>query len=156
MESVYLETTYISYLVARPSRDVLVAAHKQASQNWWESRRDQFECYVSQVVIDEASSGDPDEIQKRLAIISQLPVLEILEESESLALAILATGIIPPKAIRDAAHIAIAAVHEIDYLLTWNCKHLANAQIMRRISIVCENHGNRMPIICTPEELMGE
>ena len=64
--------------------------------------------------------------------------------------------LIPPRAVRDAAHIAVAAVHEVDYLLTWNCKHLANAQIMRRIAGVCERLGQRMPIICTPEELMEE
>lgn len=156
MESVYLETTLISYLVARPSRDLLVAAHQQATQDWWADRRSQFECYVSQVVIDEASLGDPGEAQKRMAAIANLPVLEIDEEAEALAAAILSSQAIPPRAGRDAAHVAVAAVHAIDYLVTWNCRHLANAQIMRRISLVCDRLGHRMPIICTPEELMGE
>ena len=84
METVYLETTFISYLVARPSRDLLVAAHQQATQEWWANRRGEFECCVSQVVIDEASVGDPAEVQKRLAIISGLPALEITEDAESL------------------------------------------------------------------------
>ncbi len=83
-------------------------------------------------------------------------MLEITQEVESLTQAILSSGVIPPRAVRDAAHIAVATVNEIDYLLTWNCKHLANAQIARRISLVCERVGRRMPIICTPEELMGE
>ena len=96
MESVYLETTFISYLVARPSRDLLVAAHQQATQEWWANRRGEFECRVSQVVIDEASAGDPAEVQKRLAIIGGLPALDITEDAESLTQAILAAGILPP------------------------------------------------------------
>ncbi len=155
METVYLETTFISYLVARPSRDLLVAAHQQASEEWWSSRRGEFKCCVSQVVIDEASVGDPTEVEKRLAIISDMAALEITEEAESLTQAILAGGILPPRAVRDAAHVAVAAVHVVDYLLTWNCRHLANAQIARRIASVCERLGYRMPNICTPEELMG-
>lgn len=155
MESVYLETTLISYLVARPSRDLLVAAHQQTTQDWWSERRREFECYISQVVLDEAAAGDPEEAKKRVAIIGDFPVLEATEEAESLAVAIMAAGVIPSRAVRDAAHIAVAAVSNIDYLLTWNCKHLANAQIIRRISVVCNKAGYNMPIICTPEELMG-
>lgn len=155
MESVYLETTFISYLVALPSRDLIVAAHQHATQEWWANRRGEFEACVSQVVIDEASAGDPAEVQKRLAIIAGLPALEITQGAEALTQAIIAAGILPPQAVRDAAHVAVAAVHGIDYLLTWNCKHLANAQIARRIALVCEKLGHRMPTICTPEELMG-
>jgi hypothetical protein len=155
MESVYLETTFISYLVARPSRDVIVAGHQQTTQDWWENRRSEFECSVSQVVIDEASVGDPAEAQKRLAIISGLPALDVTADATALAQAIMAAAILPPHAVRDAAHVAVAAVHAVDYLLTWNCKHLANAQIARRIEVVCEKLGHKMPIICTPEELMG-
>lgn len=155
METVYLETTFISYLVSRPSRDVIVAAHQQTSHEWWDTRRSHFECNVSQVVIDEASAGDPLEIRKRLDIIRHLPVLEVTKSAETLAQAIIASGVIPPRAVRDAAHIAVAAVHSIDYLLTWNCRHLANAQIMRKIEEVCDRLSERMPLICTPEELMG-
>ncbi len=115
-----------------------------------------MECSVSQIVIDEASAGDLAEIQKRLAIIAGLPALEITEAAESLTQAIMAAGMLPPHAVRDAGHVAVAAIHAIDFLLTWNCRHLANAQIARRIAVVCENLGYRMPIICTPEELMGE
>ena len=156
MESVYLETTFISYLVARPSRDVIVVGHQQTTQDWWENRRSQFECSVSQVVIDEASVGDPTEVQKRLAVIAVLPNLAITDEAKALTQAIMAAGILPPHVIRDAAHVAVAAVHAVDYLLTWNCKHLANAQIARRIAVVCEKLGRKMPILCTPEELMGD
>jgi hypothetical protein len=156
MESVYLETTFISYLVARPCRDVIVAGHQQTTHDWWANRRSAFECAVSQVVIDEASVGDPAEVQKRLAIIGGLPTLAITDEGNALTQAIMAAGILPQKVLRDAAHVAVAAVHAIDYLLTWNCKHLANAQNARRIAVVCEKLGRKMPIICTPEELMGE
>ena len=155
MESVYLETSFISYLVARPSRDVIVAGHQQTTQEWWDNRQGQFECSVSQVVIDEASVGDATEIQKRLTILGGLPILKVTEEAETLAQAIIAAAILPPHAFPDAAHVAVSAVHKTDYLLTWNCKHLANAQIARRIAVVCEKAGHEMPIICTPEELMG-
>ena len=156
MESVYLETTFISYLVARPSRDVIVAGHQQTTEDWWANRRSLFECSVSQVVIDEASVGDPTEVQKRLAILGGLPILAITDDANALTQAIMAAGILPPQVVRDAAHVAVAAVHAVDYLLTWNCKHLANAQLARRIAVVCEKLGRKMPIICTPEELMGE
>jgi hypothetical protein len=156
MQTVYLETTFLSYLVSRPSRDLLVAAHQQVTQDWWIERREEFECYISQVVLDEAGAGDPEEATKRMATISGLPVLEVTEEAESLTTAILASGAIPSQAVRDAAHIAVAAVNDVDYLLTWNCKHLANAQTIRRISVVCNREGYNMPVVCTPEELMGE
>lgn len=155
MESVYLETTFISYLVARLSRDLLVAGHQQITHEWWTTRRSEFECSVSQVVLDEASAGDPAEVQKRLTIIGSLPTLAITDESKALTKAIMAAGILPAQLVGDAAHISVAAVHAVDYLLTWNCKHLANAQIARRIAVVCERVGRKMPVICTPEELMG-
>ena len=156
MESVYLETTLINYLTARPSRDLLVAAHQQITHDWWNNRRKDFQCYVSQVVIDEVSAGDPEESQKRMGIIDIFSVLEVTEDAELLTQVILGSRVIPPRAIRDAAHIAVAAVHGVDYLLTWNCTHLANAQIIRGISIVCNKEGFTLPIICTPEELMGD
>src|SRR5579872_6079676 len=105
MESVYLETTFISYLVARPSRDVIVAGHQQTTQEWWDNRRSQFECSVSQVVIDEASLGDPAEIQKRLTVINELPTIEVTEDAKTLAKAIMAAGMLPPHAFPDAAHV---------------------------------------------------
>jgi predicted nucleic acid-binding protein len=155
MESVYIETTVISYLSSRPSRDLLVAAHQQVTYDWWTSRRENFDCFVSQIVIDEVSAGDPEEARKRIEIVDMFPVLEVTGEAELLAKAILGSEAIPSRAVRDAAHIAVAAVHGIDYLLTWNCTHLANAQVIRRISAVCNREGFHMPIICTPEELMG-
>jgi hypothetical protein len=133
----------------------LVAAHQQTTQVWWGNRRSEFECFISQGVIDEVSVGDPGEVPKRLAIIANMSALEVTEDSEAIAQVILASGVLPPNAIRDAAHVAVATCHAIDYLLTWNCKHLANAQIVRRIESVCGRLGYRIPSICTPEELMG-
>lgn len=156
MESVYVETTVLSYLAAQPSRDLLVAAHQQATRDWWRDRRKHFNCFVSQVVIDEAAAGDAQAAAARTDLVQQLPVLEATEEAERLTEAILASGVMPLRAVRDAAHIAVAAVNAVDYLLTWNCKHLANAQIMRKVSVVCNARGLAMPLICTPEELMGE
>jgi hypothetical protein len=155
METVYIETTFVSYLVSRPSRDLLVAGHQQATRDWWDERRREFDCYVSQVVLGEAFAGDPDEAKRRMEMLADFPVLEITEETESLAEAIMNSGAIPLRAVRDAAHIAIATVSQMDYLLTWNCKHLANAQIIRRVAVTCNQEGYNMPVICTPEELMG-
>src|SRR5437762_8240070 len=138
MESAYLETTFISYLVARPSRDIIVAAHQQTTQEWWANRRSEFECSASQVVIDEASAGDPAEVQKRLAIVGGLPALEITKDAESLARAIMAAGILPAHAFPDAAHVAVSAIHAVRYLLTWNRRHLARAQIARTIALARE------------------
>lgn len=155
MESVYIETTIISYLVSRPSRDILVAAHQQMTHEWWSRRREQFECFVSQVVLDEVQAGNDEAAERRMAGIADFPVLEATVEAEGLTKAIVEAGAIPKQAVRDAAHIAVAAINDIDYLLTWNCRHLANAQIIRGVSAVCEARGYNMPMICTPEELMG-
>jgi len=156
MDSVYLETTVISYLAARPSRDLLMAAHQQASHDWWRDRRDAFDCYISQVVLDEIRAGNQEAAEGRIALTHGLSVLGATAEAERLTEAILADGAIPVRAVQDAAHISIAAVHGVDSLLTWNCKHPANAQIMRKMSAVCASQGFSMPVICTPEELMGD
>ncbi len=155
MESVYIETTVISYLASRPSRDILVAAHQQTTDEWWTFRRHEFECYISQIVIDEIQAGDIEAAEKIMEEIGDFPVLEATIEAEGLTEAIIEGGAISERAVRDAAHIAVAAVNDIDYLLTWNCSHLANAQIIRRVSVICNAQGYSMPVICTHEELMG-
>ncbi|HAK97548.1 MAG TPA: DNA-binding protein [Planctomycetes bacterium] len=155
MEAVYVETTIFSYLAARPSRDLLIAAHQQTTHDWWSNRRAVFECVISQAVYDEAAAGDADAAARRMVFIKGLPMLEATEDAERLARAILENGAVPMQAARDAAHIAIATVNAVEYLLTWNCTHLANAQIMRKVSAVCNAEGFSMPVICTPEELMG-
>jgi predicted nucleic acid-binding protein len=151
---VYLETTIISYLTARPSRDIIIAAHQELTNEWWENRMRRFDLYVSQLVIQEAKSGDKEAARKRLGILEPIPLLELNDKVISLA-RILMNEAIPPKAVEDALHIAVAAIHGMDYLLTWNCKHIANAEKEHAIAEVCRSNNFEPPIICTPEELMG-
>ena len=151
---VYLETTIISYLAARPSRDIIIAAHQELTNEWWENRRKRFDLFVSQLVIQEAKSGDKEAARKRLGLLEPIPLLELNDKAISLA-RILMNDAIPPKAVEDALHIAVDAIHGMDYLLTWNCKHIANAEKEHAIATVCRSNNFEPPIICTPEELMG-
>lgn len=155
MEKVYLESSFISYLVSNPSENLIVAAHQQISFQWWKQCRNHFDCCVSEAVIREISVGDPNEILKRIEIISGLTVLMASEQAEELTTKILNRNILPKKAAADAAHIAIAATNHIDYVITWNCKHLANAQIIKRIKTLFLEYNIELPYICTPEELLG-
>ncbi len=156
METIYLETSFISYLVALPSRDLIIAAHQQITSDWWNTKRNQFECFVSQFVLDEISLGDSNEVHKRNEITKTLKVLEVTKEVEQLTAAIVSSGIIPQKAQNDAAHIAVATIHDVDYILTWNCKHLANAHILKKVRTVCMDNGYTAPEVCTPEVLMED
>ena len=122
----------------------------------WENRRETFQLYISQLVVDEAGAGDPVAALKRLKVLQGLSLLDITPEVAELASSILASGIIPRKAATDAAHIAIAAVHGMDFLVTWNCLHIANAAIAKSLAFICREHAGECPVICTPEELMGE
>ncbi len=153
---VYVETTIPSYLTSRPSRDLIIAAHQQITQEWWEHKSGAFQLYASQFVIDEASAGDPALASARLSLIQALPLLDATLDVSMLASAILASGKLPRKAATDAAHIAVAAVHGMDFLITWNCVHIANAAIAKPIAVICRDHGFECPVICTPEELWGE
>jgi len=152
----YLETTLPSYLTSRPSRDLIIAGHQQVTRDWWEKRRDDFQIYISQLVLDEAGAGDPEAARQRMKVLQSLPLLDITPGVVELSFGILAAGKIPRKAATDAAHIAIAAVHGMDFLLTWNCVHIANAAIVRALASICRKHGYECPVICTPEELLGE
>jgi hypothetical protein len=151
----YLETTVPSYLTARPSRDLIRASHQQITREWWERRRDDFEVFISQLVLDEAAAGDSVAASERLAVLADLPLLDLTEEVGSLAAALVASLALPAKAATDAAHIAVAAVHRMHFLVTWNCTHIANAEMATAIQGVCLDHGFTAPVICTPEELMG-
>ena len=152
----YLETTIPSYLTSRPSRNLIIAGHQEITREWWEKRRDTFQLYISQLVVDEASAGDPVAARERLKALEDLPLLDITPEVMELATGILASGKIPRKAATDAAHIAIATVHGMDFLVTWNCVHIANAAIARSLASICREYECECPVICTPEELMGE
>lgn len=150
----YMERTIPSYLTSTPSRDLIIAGHQQVTKEWWEKRRAAFEIYISQLVIDEAGAGDPGAARERMLILRDFAMLDLTPEVGHLASAILASGILPRKAATDAAHIAIATVHGVDFLLTWNCVHIANAVIAKAVGNICRQYGWESPVICTPEELL--
>jgi hypothetical protein len=146
MASVYLETTIPSYLAARPSRDLVTAAHQQITHEWWDTRRASFGLYVSQLVIDECSAGDPTYAARRISLLTGIPTLILTDSATELATELILQVPLPEKARADALHVGLAVVHRIDYLLTWNCSHLANVQFEK------PDRG-RMPIVGTPTNL---
>jgi hypothetical protein len=151
--AIYIETSVLSYLVARPSRDLIVAAHQQLTTEWWRDQSQHYDLLISQIVIDEARAGDPEMAAKRMALIEGLPLLEINEDVTHLAQNLVKSRAVPKKAAQDALHISVACVGAVDYLLTWNCKHIANAKMRNAIETTCRSAGYATPIICTPEEL---
>ncbi len=153
-QKVYIETSVVSYLTARISRDLIVAGHQRITQEWWVTRREAFDVSVSQIVVEEASLGDPEAARERLAVLALLPLQEISEAAVALAKDLIRLGPLPARAEVDALHIAVAVTNQVDYLLTWNCKHLANATLRHQIDAVCREKGCEPVIICTPEELM--
>jgi hypothetical protein len=155
LPKLYLETTIPSYLTARPSRDVRLAADQLATQEWWDECRHDYELFISQMVLKEARRGDPESAGARLARMVGIPLLGDLREAAGLARRLLADRIVPEVAADDATHIALVAAHGMDYLLTWNCKHIANAEMQSKVAAVCRKSGFEPPIICTPEELSG-
>ena len=152
---VYLETTIVSYLTAKPSRDLIIAAHQQITEEWWETRRQGFDLFISELVIREAAAGDQAAAQKRLDALEEITLLELNEQALHLAAEIVQKGLIPETAKEDALHISLATVHGMDYLLTWNCRHIANAEMRNGVTSICASQGYEAPVISTPEELMG-
>jgi predicted nucleic acid-binding protein len=153
---VYLETSIISYLTGRASRNVVIMAHQQLTRRWWDMQRQEFELFVSPLVLQEASAGNPTMVRRRLEMIRGLPVLAVTPQATALAEQLLESGPLPTKAEVDALHIGAAAVHGMEYLLTWNCKHIANARMRSQIEAICRNMGYEPPVMCTPEEMMEE
>ncbi|MEA2600343.1 MAG: hypothetical protein QOF89_1335 [Acidobacteriota bacterium] len=153
---VYLETSVISYLTALPSRDVIVAGRQQLTHEWWLRRRGTFEVVVSELVHLECADGDPVAAARRASFLAELRSLDITPEAEVLATALLQGAALPAKARADALHIAIAATQGVSYLVTWNSAHIANAEKRPVVEIVCRRAGYEPPILCTPDELMGE
>ena len=150
----YLETTIVSYLVARPSRDLVQAADQQVTRDWWETQRQRYDIHVSEIVLNEAGTGEAEMAKRRLALLKQFPVLAVEPEVSELADALIHGGPLPTKAADDAAHIAYSAVHGMHFLLTWNCRHIANPSMARRIGQICSEHGFDVPVICTPAILL--
>ena len=151
----YIETSIVSYLTARPSRDPVTAARQNLTQVWWEQERSRYGLFISEAVVAEAGRGDPDAAGNRLEALAGIPEVSLSEETVVLAEALLNPGPLPEKAALDAAHIAAAVSGGADYLLTWNFKHLANAALRKRIEEVCRLKGYEPPVICTPEELLA-
>jgi hypothetical protein len=152
---VYVETTIVSYLTALPSRDIVQAAHQQVTRDWWE-RRSRFELFVSQTVRTEAARGDPAAAGRRPDALRGISVLTITDEVTTFAEHLLRAGTMPESAAVDALHVAVAVVNGLDYLVTWNCSHIANAAIRHKIEQGCRENGFEPPIICTPEELLED
>ena len=137
----YVETSVISYLTARASRDVIALGHQQLTREWWERAGDEFELYASRLVVAEAQLGDPSAAASRLAVLEPITLLAETPNSRALAKKLLMAGGLPAKAASDALHIGIAAVHGMDYLVTWNCKHIANARMLRFVAETCRAAG---------------
>jgi hypothetical protein len=152
-ETVYLETTIPSYLAGRPNRDLVIAAHQQITHEWWNRAKESFDLYVSEAVLEEIRAGDPAVAAKRLEIVSGIPVLELRQDVRDLVRLYSDRLNFPPQAQADVLHIAFAVSYGLDYLVTWNCKHIANGYFIRRLLRVNQEIRRATPIILTPEEL---
>lgn len=153
---VYIETSIVSYLTANRSRDVVISANQILAQEWWEDHRHKFDLYISKLVFDEAGRGDETMAKKRLDLIEDIPFLDINEDVILLAEEITKAKILPTEAAADVSHIAVSSVHEVEFLLTLNCKHIANAFIFRRVEKICREFNYEPPIVCTPQEILGK
>ena len=154
-KKVYIETSIVSYLTARPSSDLLAAAWQKVTVDWWDTQRHRFDLFASDIVIEEAGKGGSDAAERRLEAISGMPLPAITEEVVSFSETLIEKGAVPRKAIGDSLHIAVAAVHGVDYLLTWNYRHIDNAEAKPIIRKICLENNYGYPEICTPQELMG-
>jgi len=154
--SLYIETSVVSYCTSRHSRDMLVLSRQEITHDWWEKKRNSFTLYISELVIQEISVGDPVAAEKRLDFIQDIPLLSISSEIENLAYELIELLEMPEKAITDALHLAVASFHNMDFLVTWNCKHIANPFIIKRLNSAAKSHDIHVPVICTPIEFMEE
>lgn len=153
-EKVYIETSVISYLCGRTSRDLIVAANQEVTREWWDTERVHYECFVSEYVMHEAEAGDPDAAAKRQSVIAHLSELNVDMIVADVAAELLSRTGFPKKVADDLSHIAVAAVYGMDYLLTWNCTHIANPHWLPKITAILEELGYRAPVICTPLALL--
>ena len=150
----YIETSVVSYLTSRPSRDVVAMAHQRVTHEWWRTTPERFYLVASQLVIREAAKGDPEAARARLNILKGVTLLDATEDAEQLARELIDLRAVPPNAAADAAHIAIAVVNRVQYLVTWNFRHIANAAMRTGIEQVCRSAGYKPPVMCSPNELM--
>ncbi|AFZ51870.1 type II toxin-antitoxin system VapC family toxin [Dactylococcopsis salina] len=154
-ESVYIETSILGHLTARPTDNLILAANMKVTQDWWNEHRHSFTLYASEIVADEATKGDATIAAKRLELLQPLMFLQLTEEAFELSQAFLKQSNLPEKALIDSLHMALATIYGLNYLLTWNCKHMANAQLQRKLSEISWKLGYVLPVICTPYELIG-
>jgi predicted nucleic acid-binding protein len=154
--SLYVETTIFGYLTNRPSANILIEGRRQLTLQWWQERRSEYELFVSEIVLDEVSQGDAAAIRDRQALISGLPLLRVGPEIMATADRLVRVHALPTKAFFDAYHLATAAHHHIDILVTWNCTHIANPHILRLVRRSLTDAGLWMPEVVTPESLMGD
>lgn len=155
-KSLYLETTVVSYYVSRSSRDIITLAHQEITREWWNKALKRFNIFISETVVAEARLGDRQLAEKRLGELKNFPLLELTDEVERVARIYIEKLRIPQKALRDAVHLAVASVHNIDYLVTWNCVHIANGEVIKALMKVNETIGIKTPVICTPEGLIND
>ena len=153
-ETIYVETSIFGYLTARSTTNLILAANIKVTQDWWDNCCSAFTVYASELVEYEAAKGDKAIASQRLDLLKPIMYLDITEKTIELAQEFLQQSNLPPKATNDSIHIALATVYGLDYLLTWNCKHIANAQIQKKLSRISLNLGYELPVICTPYELM--
>jgi predicted nucleic acid-binding protein len=154
--TLYLDTSIVSFLTARPSRDIYVLARQQCTHQWWERERDNYRLFASPVVVGEARRGDPTAAAKRLERLRGIPILPLVPEMEALAAALYEALHLPQAAKNDALHLACAVHYEMDYLLTWNLVHLASGPARRLLAEYARQHLIWMPIICTPDEMVQD
>jgi hypothetical protein len=156
METIYIETTVVSYLVANPSRETILAAHQQLTRQWWQNERHGYHCVTSQEVLREASLGDTEMSRRRAEMLAGLTVLEVNDSARELARAILIERLLPPSAASDAIHAVVASQNRVGILLTWNCRHLANPHILAKLRIFMSARNLVLPEVCTPIEIVGQ
>lgn len=155
MDTVYIETSIVSFASARPSRDIQSAALQQQARDWWAFERPKFSLVTSQVTVNEASAGDPSAAADRLKLLDGLPLINVGADAEALAARLIAAHAMPQKAAADALHVAAAALAGVKYLLTLNCMHIANAHELPRIYKLLRDEGYDQFLICTPSEFLG-
>ena len=152
-DTVYVDTSVVSYLTARPAQDLVTAARQVETVEWWTVQSPYFELFRSDVAIDGTGQGSGDADKRRIEILREMTILTFTRDTSALARALLEWGAVPEGAEDDAGRIAVAAVNDIDYFLTWNCAHIANTVTMPAIAEVCERQGYSSPIITTPNQL---
>jgi len=155
-ETIYIETSILGYLTARPSRNIILAANTEITREWWNTRRSAFSLFTSQAVLKEVAQGDSEIATQRLDFLRDFQLLDLNQSVLDLAEQFLERSNLPAKADIDTVHIAAATVHGMDYLLTWNCKHIANAQIQGKLAEISLDFGYELPILCTPHQLLGD